>query len=124
MSDFRIVPISQQPIEALRQSVPKLFLDAGESVWRRYIEFFTATLRNPNTRQAYYRATRQFARWCERRHLTLEQLDPFLIAAFIEDKGKTHSKPTVKQHLAALREHGPSPEHRRSFAPVARLSAR
>jgi len=27
-------------------------------------------------------------------------------------------------HLAALREHGPTPQHRRSFAPVARLSGR
>lgn len=29
----------------------------------------------------------------------------------------------TKQHLAALREHGPCPIHRRSFAPVAQLSS-
>ncbi|HNE38762.1 ribonuclease HII [Accumulibacter sp.] len=43
----------------------------------------------------------------------------FPIYGFARHKGY----PTA-QHLAALRAHGPSPEHRRSFAPVARLSAR
>ena len=36
--------------------VPVLFANAGDHASRRFIEFFTATIRNPNTRQAYARA--------------------------------------------------------------------
>lgn len=103
MSDVHLVPISKQAPEVLKKAVPKLFLDAGEQAWRRYIEFFTANIRNRNTRQAYSRAVWQFARFCERRNLDLRTIDPFIIAAYIEHKGKTLSKATVKQHLAALR---------------------
>lgn len=103
MTVFRVVPIGQQSLVSIQKAVPKLFLDAGEPAWRRYIEFFTAHIRNRNTRQAYSRAVKLFARWCERRQLELRSLDPFIIAAYIEDRGRTLSKPTVKQHLAALK---------------------
>ena len=36
--------------------VPALIADAGEPAAWRYIEFFTANIRNPNTRRAYARA--------------------------------------------------------------------
>ena len=32
---------------------------------RRFVEFFTANIRNPNTRRAYVRAAAEFAVWCE-----------------------------------------------------------
>ena len=51
--------------------VPALIADAGEPAAWRYIEFFTANIRNPNTRRAYARACRQFFAWCEDRGLTL-----------------------------------------------------
>ncbi len=102
MTSSQIIQIDQHP-ESLRSFVPKLFLDASEGTWHRYIEFFTAHIRNKNTREAYFRAARQFARFCERRSVTLERVDPFLVAAYIETKSKTLSKPTVKLHLAALR---------------------
>lgn len=83
--------------------MPALFLDAGAKAWRRYIEFFTAHIRNAGTRAAYLRAAVQFSRWCQNRHLALEQLQPFFVAAYIEELGCRLARPTVKQHLAALR---------------------
>jgi len=35
--------------------------DAGEDAIRRFLEFFAATIRNRNTRVAYYNAVRQFS---------------------------------------------------------------
>ena len=37
----------------------------GERASRRFIEFFTANIRNRNTRAAYARAVKQFFDWCD-----------------------------------------------------------
>jgi site-specific recombinase XerD len=73
---------------------------------RRYpfIEFFTATIRNRNTRMAYARAVKEFFDWCEDHHLGLEDIEPIAIAAYIEELGSKIAKPSVKQHLAAIRQ--------------------
>jgi hypothetical protein len=39
----------------------------GERASRRFIEFFTAAIRNRNTRLAYARAVKQFFDWCDDR---------------------------------------------------------
>jgi site-specific recombinase XerD len=83
--------------------VPALIADAGEPAAWRYIEFFTANIRNPNTRRAYARACRQFFAWCEDRGLTLTTIRPFDVATYIETLQRTHSPPGVKQQLAAVR---------------------
>src|SRR5207245_1579302 len=61
------------------------------------------SIRNRNTREAYARAVLRFRRWCERRHFSLTKITPFIVAAYIEQLGLTLSRPSVKQHLAALR---------------------
>ncbi len=70
---------------------------------RRFIEFFTATIRNRNTRTAYARAVKQFFDWCEDHRLGLDDIEPIAIAAYIEQLGTNVAKPTVKQNLAAIR---------------------
>lgn len=82
-------------------SLPALVTAAGERASRRFVEFFTANIRNPNTRRAYARAVADFCQWCEARELKLEQLEPVMVAAYIEQH--PGSPPTVKQHLAAIR---------------------
>jgi len=82
-------------------TLPALITDAGERARTRFLEFFTATIRNKNTRAAYVRAVGQFCEWCEKRGLQLESVTPVAVAAYIEQH--TASKPTVKQHLAAIR---------------------
>jgi hypothetical protein len=49
--------------------VPALIADAGDQAARRFLEFFAATIRNKNTRMAYYRAVCQFFAWCDRHQL-------------------------------------------------------
>jgi hypothetical protein len=41
-------------------SVPALVSQAGERAGVRFLEFFTANIRNPNTRRAYARAADEF----------------------------------------------------------------
>ena len=83
--------------------VPALIADAGEPAAWRYVEFFTANIRNPNTRRAYARACSRFFAWCEERGLTLTTIRPFDVATYIETLQQTHSAPGVKQQLAAVR---------------------
>ena len=84
-------------------NLPALFHDTPDS-GRRFWEFFTVNIRNPNTRRAYFKAVERFASWCEERGLgDLAGVTPMYVAAYVEQFGRTHSKPTVKQHLAAIR---------------------
>jgi integrase/recombinase XerD len=83
--------------------LPALIVQAGERAGRRFVEFFTANIRNPNTRDAYARAVRDFFLWCDGRQIELHQIEPVIVAAYIEELCGTHSRPTVKQHLAALK---------------------
>ena len=83
--------------------IPTLIADAGDAAGWRYVEFFTANIRNPNTRRAYARACGRFFAWCEGRKLTLQTIRPHDVATYIETLQKTHSAPGVKQQLAAVR---------------------
>ena len=83
--------------------VPALIADAGDQAAWRYLEFFTANIRNPNTRRAYARACQQFFAWCDERGLTLMTIRPVDVARYIEARQQTHSAPDVKQQLAAVR---------------------
>jgi site-specific recombinase XerD len=80
-----------------------LIADAGDAAGWRYVEFFTANIRNPHTRRAYARACSQFFAWCEDRGLTLATIRPFDVATYVEARQATHSAPGVKQQLAAVR---------------------
>jgi Phage integrase, N-terminal SAM-like domain len=83
--------------------VPALIAAAGDAAGWRYVEFFTANIRNPNTRRAYARACARFFAWCDSRGLTLTTIRPFDVATYIETLQQTHSAPGVKQQLAAVR---------------------
>jgi len=83
--------------------LPGIIVAAGEHASRRFIEFFTANIRNRNTRQAYAHAVGRFLDWCEANHLNLDGLEPIAIAAYIEQLMTVRSAPTVKQHLAAIK---------------------
>ena len=87
---------------ARHAATPALF-SHSERAERRFWEFFTAHIRNPNTRHAYLAAVRRFAEWCDRRGLALDQVEPVVVAAYVEQLTRALSPATVKQHLAALR---------------------
>ncbi|MFN7964911.1 MAG: tyrosine-type recombinase/integrase [Acidobacteriota bacterium] len=86
---------------AVVSPLPSLIAASGPKAEGAFWEFFTAQIRNKNTRAAYFQAVRSFMAWSERRGLTLQNLTPVHIAAYIESHDG--APPTVKQHLAALR---------------------
>src|SRR5437016_5693496 len=81
--------------------LPEVIASAGERTAERFVEFFTANIRNKNTRVAYARAVGQFFAWCQGRGITLQEVRPILVASYIEELGRSMTAPTVKQHLAA-----------------------
>jgi site-specific recombinase XerD len=80
--------------------VPALIADAAG--WR-YVEFFTANIRNPHTRRAYARACSRFFAWCEDRGLTITVIRSHDVATWVEELQEKHGAPGVKQQLAAVR---------------------
>ena len=105
LSPLPMVPVQHTPSlpPALSAGLPTLITDEGENAAHRFVEFFTARIRNKNTRQAYARATGQFLNWCEQSGLTLHSIKPMHVGTYIEQKITTASTATVKQHLAALK---------------------
>ncbi len=98
-----LVPIPERQLG--RAGFPSLSAISGregESAAWRFIEFFTANIRNPNTRAAYARAVNRFIAWCEKHRTTrLQDVTPVAVAAYIENH--PGAAPSVKQHLAAIR---------------------
>jgi len=85
-------------------AVPAAIANAGDHAARRFLEFFAATIRNKNTRMAYYRAAGNFFAWLEQHGIAeLVDIEPIHVAAYVETLQATAAKPTVKQHLAAIR---------------------
>src|ERR1035438_501123 len=97
-----IIPLREpRALAGLATKPPALFLP-NEKTGERFFGFFTTNIRNPNTRRAYHKAACRFSDWCEGRGLfDLADVKPIHVAAFIEELQTTHSKPTVKKHLAA-----------------------
>src|SRR5690349_2696938 len=84
--------------------VPAVVAASGPEVATRFLEFFLVAIRNPNTRRAYAAAVRGLCAWLERhgaRDLTV--VEPVHVAAYVEQLGRTHTKPSVALHLAAIK---------------------
>lgn len=86
-----------------RSELPALITREGQKATRRFLEFFTANIRNKNTRLSYARAVGAFLAWCDERRQTLHTIEPIIVAAYIEELAKTRAPQTVKQNLAAIR---------------------
>src|SRR6266849_7211411 len=98
------VPGKREIVRAGFERLPPIIFHAGERAGWRFVEFFTANIRNKNTRAAYAQAIGQFFVWSERRGVReLPHVRPVVVSAYIEELQATRSAPTVKQHLAAIR---------------------
>ena len=97
-------PASSEPA-AVTARLPAILTDAGEDAVTRFVEYFTAHIRNPHTRRAYFRNAIAFLRWCEdeRGLRDLKSVKPVLVAAYIEQLQEKYAKPSVKQQLATIR---------------------
>lgn len=83
--------------------LPAIITQSGDLASRRFVEFFTANIRNAGTRDAYARVVRRFFDWCRSHDLRLEDIQPVVVAAYIEKLSQQLARPTVKLHLAAIR---------------------
>jgi site-specific recombinase XerD len=87
-----------------RVALPAIIAGAGKDARKRFLDFFTVNIRNPNTCAAYGRAAAAFLRWCEGRGTdALDQVEPVDVAAYVEQLGERMKPPSVKQHLACIR---------------------
>ena len=83
MADRKNDLIVLTPTSAL--PVPALIADAGARASHRFIQFFTANIRNPNTREAYARAINAFLAWCgDEAHFQLDMIEPIAVAAYVK----------------------------------------
>lgn len=99
-------PAAGQSIAVLNDTpiVPRIIADAGDDAIMRFVEFFTAKIHNPNTRQAYGRAVTAFCRWCDDYQIDgLAEIRPMHVAAYVKDLGSRYAAPSIKQQLAAIR---------------------
>jgi integrase len=109
-------------------ALPALIADAGSQAQRRFLEFFTANIRNPNTRRAYARAAGDFLAWCHEHDIaSIAAVQPIHVATWVEQLTVELSAPTVKQRLVtgqilpvnpAASVRGPSHRARRGKTPV------
>ena len=81
---------------------PALF-GVSKQAQRRFWEFFTAHIRNPNTRRAYLIAVWRFADWCGFHGIPLAKVEPMVVAAYVEELTGKLAPASVKQHLAGIR---------------------
>jgi site-specific recombinase XerD len=96
--------MGMQTLSVQPRNSPAIITNGRPELQKRFLEFFTANIRNPNTRKAYARAAGDFLHWCNSRGLTaLPAIEPMHVAAWTEELGRQHSVPTVKLRLAAIR---------------------
>lgn len=94
---------SRRADAGMQRSIPALYAPTARAA-KRFIEYFAANIRNANTRRAYMRAVVEFSGWCESQSLgEIVDIEPLHVAAYIELLGARLSRPSVKQHLAAMR---------------------
>jgi integrase/recombinase XerD len=101
-----VLPSEPQGREAtpLGSTPPAVLYIKDARTEKRFWEFFTAQIPNDHTRRAYFHAACQFSSWCARYGIDdLANVEPIHVAAWVKESGTVHSRPTVKQHLAAIR---------------------
>jgi site-specific recombinase XerD len=84
--------------------MPALIAASGSDAAMRFLDFFATQIENDNTRAAYLRAAREFLAWCDGKKLgLLTNIQPVHVADWIKQSKLSHSVPTAKLRLAAIR---------------------
>ena len=84
--------------------MPRVIADAGDQAARRFLEFFAATISNKNTRMAYYRAAAGSSPGATSTRSARSPISSRCMSPPMSRRSaKDFEKPTVKQHLAAIR---------------------
>jgi site-specific recombinase XerD len=98
-----LVPLA--PLYGLADGAPPpaMFLPE-QAAAQRFFDFFTANIRNPHTRRVYYNAVCKFAEFCSERGVhDLADVKPVHVSGYVDCLRAGFAKPTIKQHLAAVR---------------------
>ncbi|MFG1342490.1 site-specific integrase [Xanthobacter autotrophicus] len=76
-------------------ALPACVIAAGVTGQTRFIEFFTAHIRNPNTRRAYARDVRAFLDWCTLNGInSLAAISPVHVGTYVEMLSRELAVPT------------------------------
>jgi site-specific recombinase XerD len=107
-TDLTIPPPAGAVVRTNGFLLPAVIADQGDKAAERFFTFFTDTIPNPNTREAYYRNALRFFAWTHARGLRLPTIKSYHVSAYLGEltvtgKETRASTPTVKQHLACLR---------------------
>lgn len=96
--------MSQLTSLQLGLQLPAVIDAAGDRARNRFLEFFTAQIRNLDTRRAYVRDVTQFLDWCAAQDSSdIGGITTLHVAAYVELLTKNHAAPTAKRQLAAIR---------------------
>jgi site-specific recombinase XerD len=88
----------------LTPSLLSPIMEAGERAAFHSVEFLTARVRNPNTRDAYGRAIAEFCRWCGAHQIALPSLSSLSVGAYFNELAQRLSPASANQHLSAIRQ--------------------
>ena len=84
--------------------VPAVIAASGDDIANRFVEFFVVAIRNANTRRSYATAVRQFCAWLATHGAgDLTVVQPVHVATYIEELGRSLTRPSVTLHLAAVK---------------------
>ena len=99
-----IVPFTEPVgLSSVAASPPTLFLKEARAA-ERFFDFFTSNIQNKHTRRAYFNAACRFSEFCAEHSVhDLAHVRPVHVAGCIENLREGFAKPTIKQHLAAIR---------------------
>src|SRR5277367_3613537 len=93
----QLTPITASP-------APAIIAATGPRASYRFLEFFTAKIRNAHTRRAYERAAEEIFDWLAAKGVVqLDEIASVHVATYIEELSCARSAPTAKLRLAALR---------------------
>jgi site-specific recombinase XerD len=99
-----LVPQSSRSGGLAPAALPVIIASTGKRGTGRFFDFFTANIRNANTRRAYLRAATDFFNWLQKKNVhELARVQPIHVSGYIEELTAMRAAPSVKQQLAAIR---------------------
>ena len=85
-------------------AMPAFIFNEGENAMLKFVDFFIAEIRNPHTRNAYFRASEYFLNWCYKKQInSIHDIKPFMVGAYTEEFSENNPASTVKLHLSGIR---------------------
>lgn len=100
-----IKPAKAAAVVKVDVELPALIDNGGPKLRKRFLEFFGASIRNPNTRAAYMKACAAFFAFLDENEVeAIDDIEPLHVAAWLEAlQAEGRAVATQKQFMAAVR---------------------